>query len=66
MKTKKYYKIKMSFECENHKLFWIIDKKDFDADIVQLYAKRAFFSFQKLRGKRANNAMNSYRIEKGF
>jgi len=54
----------MTFECENHKLFWIIPEKDFDEFIVLAYAKHAFLAFQKLRGKRANNAMNSYKIQK--
>ena len=55
----------LKIEFENHKLFFNVDYEDAkDKDIVERITKHAFHAVDILRGKRANNAMNSYKIEK--
>ena len=56
--------ITLKIEFQNHKLFWNLDYDDVkDRDLADLIVKNAFNSVDKLIGKRANNQLNSWRIE---
>ena len=58
--------ITLRIEFENHKLsFNVYYEEAKDRRIAECIVKHAFDAIDSLRGKRANNAMNSYKIEKG-
>lgn len=59
--------ILLKLEFENHKLVFNVPYEYAkDRDIAEAIIKRAFWSIDKLSGKRANNKLNSYWIEIGL